>query len=339
MRAAVLKALREPLIVEEVADPRPGPGEVVVETRTCGLCGTDLHLCNGLAYVPRLPHILGHEPAGVVAELGEGVSGVTVGQRVVPHLFVTCGVCEFCRAGQEAQCRDVRGILGVLIAGALAERFVIPAVNLVPLPDSIPFAEGGLIADAVLTALHASRRSRAEQGESALVIGAGGVGQSLIQILKAAGVRVAAVDLTPEKQASALALGAAVAVTGSSPEVISAVREFAGGRGVDVVFDCVGWGQTMDLAADCVRRCGRIVVVGEEPEFPRIDTIRIAQRELEIIGSRNGSRQDLRDAVQLVANGVVRPRIARVFPLNEINQALAFFRGGCDGRVVIAVRD
>lgn len=339
MRAAVLKALGEPLVVEDVADPIAGPGEVVVETHTCGLCGTDLHLCDGLAYVPRLPHIPGHEPAGRVASLGEGVSGLRLGQRVVPHLFVTCGACDDCLSGRDAQCTAIRGILGVLMPGALAERFVIPAENLFPLPDSVPFAVGGLIADAVLTALHATRRSRARLGESALVMGCGGVGQCILQILKAAGVRVAVVDTTLEKLATARALGAGLALAATSERIAQTVREFSGTDGVDVVFECVGRASTMELAAACARRCGRIVVVGEEPEFPRIDTIQIAQRELEIVGSRNGSRQDLRDAIRLVADGVVLPRIARTFPLAEINEALSFFRRGCDGRVVIAIKE
>jgi propanol-preferring alcohol dehydrogenase len=171
------------------------------------------------------------------------------------------------------------------------------------------------------------------------VIGAGVVGQSLIQVLKANGLRVAAVDVAPEKRASALALGADLALLAGSRSLIDEIIEFSGGDGVDVAFDCVGGGQTMDLAADCARRCGRIVVVGEEPEYPRIDTIRISLRELEIIGSRNGSRQDLRDAVRLVADGLVRPRIARKFPLDEINAALACQRFGCDGRVVVTIRE
>ena len=153
-------------MVEDVPKPTPGPGEVLVESHACGLCGTDLHICDGLAYVPRLPHIPGHEPAGIVAELGEGVTDVHVGQRVVPHLFVTCGTCDYCRSGRGCPgALRSSEILGVLMPGALAEYFAIPASNLFTLPDSISFQVGGLIADAVLTALHASRRSRLRVGD------------------------------------------------------------------------------------------------------------------------------------------------------------------------------
>jgi len=339
VRAAVLRELGQRLAIEEVPTPAPGPGEVLVETRTCGLCGTDLHICDGLAYVPRLPHIPGHEPAGVVAAVGEGVTEVRVGQRVVPHLFVTCGTCDYCRSGRDAQCNAVKGILGVLMPGALAEYFTIPAANLFSLPDSIPFAVGGLIADAVLTALHATRRAGLRVGETAVVLGAGGVGQCLIQILVAAGVRVIAVDTTAAKRESARALGSALVLHAGAEGNASAVRELADGLGAQAVFECVGKAETMAEAASYLRRGGRIIVIGEEPEFPHIDTIQIAQRELEIIGSRNGSRRDLRDAIQFVDAGMVRPRIARTFPLAEINEALSFFRHGCDGRVVITIKD
>jgi 2-desacetyl-2-hydroxyethyl bacteriochlorophyllide A dehydrogenase len=334
VKAAVLKALGKRLVVEEVPKPKPSPGEVLVESWACGLCGTDLHLCDGLAYVPHLPHIPGHEPAGVVVELGEGVTELHVGQRVVPHLFVTCGTCDYCRSGRDAQCSGVMGILGVLMPGALAEYFTIPAANVFELPDSISFQVGGLIADAVLTAVHASRRSRLRVGETAVVLGAGGVGQCLIQILFAAGVRVIAVDQTREKRESASALGAALALPASA----GAVRDFTDGQGAHAVFECVGKAETMAQAASYVRRGGQIIVIGEEPEFPKIDTIQIAQRELEVLGSRNGSRRDLRDAIRFVAAGTIRPRIARTFALEEINEALAFFRAGCDGRVVITIK-
>jgi propanol-preferring alcohol dehydrogenase len=339
VRAAVLKALGKPLEIEDVATPEPGPGEVLVETHACGLCGTDLHICDGLAYVPRLPHIPGHEPAGVVAALGSGVTEIEVGQRVVPHLFVTCGTCDYCRSGRDAQCTGVKGILGVLMPGALAEYFTIPAANLFVLPDAIPFTMGGLIADAVLTALHATRRARVGVGDTAVVLGAGGVGQCLIQLLVASGVRVVAEDRTVEKRQTAHELGAELVLVAGEETNAAAAADFSDGLGAHAVFECVGKGETMARAASYLRRGGQLIVVGEEPEFPRIDTIQIAQRELEIIGSRNGTRRDLRDAIRFVAEGKVRPRIARTFPLEAVNDAFALFRAGCDGRVVITVKD
>ncbi len=119
MKAAALHRIGAPLRIENVPEPRLGPEEVLIETRTCGICRTDLHIQDGLAYIPELPHIPGHEPAGVVAAVGERVERVTVGQRVVPHLFVTCGECRYCRTGREAQCSDVKDALALLAAGVI----------------------------------------------------------------------------------------------------------------------------------------------------------------------------------------------------------------------------
>ena len=141
MRAAVLQKLGEPLVVADVPVPAVGPGEVLVATRTCGLCGTDLHICDGLAYVPSLPHIPGHEPAGVIAALGDGVTGWRVGQRVVPHLFVTCGHCDYCRVGRDVNSNTTeRGGNNKTIP----RRTHRPAVRLGQ-PAAIPSGGGGLL--------------------------------------------------------------------------------------------------------------------------------------------------------------------------------------------------
>lgn len=129
MKAAVLRKLKQPLAIEEVAMPAIGPDDVLVETHACGICRTDLHIQDGLAYVPKLPHILGHEPAGVVASVGSRVRDIQVGQRVVPHLFVTCGRCANCRAGRDAQCLHSGGVLGVTLPGAFAEYFAAPVMQ------------------------------------------------------------------------------------------------------------------------------------------------------------------------------------------------------------------
>ena len=339
VKAAMMRAVRQPLSVEDVRVPIIGPDEVLIETRTCGICGTDLHILEGHGYVPALPHILGHEPAGVVAEIGSAVTGLAPGDRVVPHLFIGCEECFYCRTGRHQQCSSLKGIIGVLSNGAFAEYFKAPARNLYKLPEPVPFDEGGLIADAVITAVHACRRGEFGVGDSAAVIGAGGVGLVIIQILRAAGVRVAAVDPHPDKLERARQLGAGLAIEPALPDAAERLREFSGGQGLTGLFNCVGTSQSMRLCADSVMRCGRIVVVGEEPQDPRIDTIEIAQKELEIIGSRNGTRQDMQDAIRLVASGVARPLIGARFPLSEINQAFDAMRKGVLGRVVVVIKE
>src|SRR5262249_28108056 len=127
MKAAVLRSIGQPLEIADVPRPEPGPDEVLVETRTCGICRTDVHIQDELAYVPSLPHVPGHEPAGIVVGVGERVQGWRSGDRVVPHLFLTCGRCHYCRTGRDAQCADVGGIIGVTMGGGFAEYFKAPA--------------------------------------------------------------------------------------------------------------------------------------------------------------------------------------------------------------------
>jgi D-arabinose 1-dehydrogenase-like Zn-dependent alcohol dehydrogenase len=338
MKAAVMRNVGAPLTVEDVPVPRIGPHEVLVESRTSGICGTDLHILAGHGYVPALPHILGHEPAGVVAEIGRDVLDLRPGDRVVPHLFFSCNRCVYCRSGRTQQCAQLRGILGVLCAGAFAEYFKAPAENLFRLPDQVPFEAGGLIADAVVTGLHAARRAAIQFGDSAVVLGVGGVGQILVQVLAAAGIRVAAVDRLPEKLPLARQMGATAAFDADPETARAGIQEFAAG-GVDCVFNCVGTPETMRLAADLVTRCGRIVVIGEEPGELPLTTTEIAQRELAIVGSRNGSRQDMAEAISIVAAGVVKPYVAARFPLDEINRAFDCVRMGATGRVVVVIRE
>jgi len=340
MKAAVLHRIREPLAIEVVPVPKFAADEVLVAARTCGICRTDLHIQDGLAYVPSLPHIPGHEPAGVVAAIGADVRGIAVGERVVPHLFVSRRECSFTRSGQHAQALHTTGILGVTLPGGFAEYFVVPAANVIPLPDEVPFDIGGLMSCALITAIHAYRQVRLEVGELAVVVGAGGIGLVLVQLLSSAGVRVVGVSRSAESRKLATDAGAIEAIALDDPNLAERIRVLAGRSrdGAAVVFETVGMAHTMSLAAQAAGRGGSIVVIGEEPEFPAIDTITIAQRELRIIGSRNGGRQDAFDALDLVARGVLRPVVAAHFDLADINEALALVRAGqAHGRVIVNI--
>lgn len=340
MKAARLHRIGQPLVVEEVADPAIAADEVLVRTQTCGICRTDLHIQDGLAYVPNLPHIPGHEPAGVVVEVGREVAGIKAGQRVVPHLFINSGDCCYTRAGQHAQATHLRGIIGVTLPGGFAEYFTAPARNLLALPDNVPFGAGGLTSCAVITAVHAYRKSGLQVHDTAVVLGAGGIGLMLVQLLKYAGIKTAAVSRSEESLELAVQADADLVLKFGDAQAGDRIREFCqnGRDGVDCVFEMVGRSNTMQAAAEMAARGGRIVVIGEEAEFPSIDTIQIAQRELQIIGSRNGGRQDAIDALEFLSAGIIRPYIAQSFPLEEINEALSLVRnGGVHGRVVVTV--
>jgi 2-desacetyl-2-hydroxyethyl bacteriochlorophyllide A dehydrogenase len=340
MRAAVFREMGQPLKVEEVPKPKIGPDEVLVETRTCGICRTDLHILDGLAYIPKLPHIPGHEPAGIIAEIGDHVTQLKPGQRVVPHLFLTCNQCYYCRVGRDALCTNIKGILGVTLPGGFADYFVAPASNLFVLPDNVPFETGGLVSCAVITAVHAFRRTRLGPSDSAVIVGGGGIGQLLLQILKATGVRTVVTGRSDETLDTARRLGADLTVKARSADASRQIKQFSGGDGVHCVFDCVGTAETMKDSATFAMRGGQIIVIGEEAEFPQIDTIQIAQRELEIIGSRNGSKQEAADSLVMMGQGLIKPPVVKTFPLEQVREAMEFVRSGkAHGRVVIKVKD
>lgn len=342
MKAALLKEIGKPLVVEEVPTPEIGPDEVLVETYTCGICRTDLHIQEGLAYVPQLPHIPGHEPAGVVAKIGSNVEGFSIGQRVVPHLFVSGKECFYCRTGRHAQAMDLQGIIGVTMPGAFAEYFKAPAKNLLHMPENVAFDVGGLTSCAVITAVHAYRKTGLQTGDIAVVVGAGGIGQIMIQILHHAGVRVVAASRSVESLELARKNGAALCVRLGSPTAAEEVRAFAGPDvdGAHCVIDMVGLAKTMEVSADFVMRCGRIIVIGEEADFPPIDTIHIAQRELEIVGSRNGGLQDAADSLKMMSAGIIAPPIAKHYPLDRVNDAMELLRSGkAHGRIVIDIKN
>ncbi len=337
MRAAVLEELGRPLSIRDVPVPDVSGDEVLVETKFCGICGTDLHIVEGRGYVPELPHILGHEPSGVVAKVGDAVKDLKPGDRVVPYLFLTCGECWYCQSGRDSMCSRLKGIIGVTTDGAFAGFFKAPARNLFSLPASVPFDVGALTADAVISSVHAVYdRGNVPVASSAAVVGSGGVGQVIIQLLKDLGVRVVAVSRSDAKLEVARKLGAEAAWQAGNPE-IGALSRGLSRDGIDVVFDCVGSSESMKDALAMVKRCGRIVLVGEEDSpFPASSTL-IAQHELEIVGSRNGSRRNMEAALDLLARGVVKPVISEVFPLEDANQAMERVRRGASGRVVLSL--
>ena len=336
MRAVVLHEFSKPFVIEQVDRPETEPDEVLIETRTCGICCTDIHMQDGVAYVPELPYIPGHEPAGVVVEVGGDVNDVFVGDRVVPYLFITDGD-ELHKDPRHAPSATVKHIIGTSIPGGFAEYFKAPARNLLKLPPNIPFESGGLVSCAIITAVHALHRSRAAAGETAIVIGIGGIGIVEIQILAAKGCRVIAIGRTPEDLDLARHAGADLAVTA---EQSAKIMSFTGGNGADLAFDLVGIASTMKTCVDLLRVRGRLIIIGEEDECPPINTIQIAQRELEILGSRNGGIHDAREAIELMTRGVVTPRIDRVMPLEQFNEAMDYMRSGkARGRVVIRVKD
>ena len=337
MKAAILRAFGTPLSIEEVDDPHPGPDDAVLRVRVCGIDGTDLKLLDGFGYTPELPFIMGHEAAGVVETVGDRVTAFKPGDRVIPYNFLIPPESPWYQTEREQLSPDMLGVVGVKNRnGGYAERLLLPARQLVRIPDGIAWHDAAVHCDAGLTAYHAIRRSRLTLGETALVIGVGGVGSFAIQFARLAGARVIAVDRTRVKFDWARSLGAAEVV--DTNDLARAARGLTDGRGVDCVLDIVGTEQTMAAAVDAVSPGGRIVIVGYTPDALTLSGKRLAQNELEIIGSRAGSRKDLVAALSLSAAGLVRSIVTDRAPLSSVNEALAKLRRGeVIGRLVLDI--
>ncbi len=337
MKAAVLRATRQPLSIEDLPDPQIGPDDLLMQTRACGICGTDLHIQDGWGYTPELPFVMGHEPSGIVAEVGKDVTQFHRGDRVIPNIFFSCGDCFYCRTNRETQCIRLGGILGVLGHwGGFGAYVRVPARQVFHLPDDVSFTEGAIIADAVVTALHAVRAGRVAAGETVVVVGIGGCGGAAVQICRLFGARVIAVDLTPAKQARALELGADLALTAGERDLAQAVRDLSEGLGAACVIDAVGSAETLAAGVEYLARGGRLVVLGYTQDRYPLDPRRIAVHELEIIGVRSGGRQHTADAIRLVADRRWQSIVSDLFPIEQVNEALHVLRtGSALGRVVV----
>ncbi|WP_329466031.1 Zn-dependent alcohol dehydrogenase [Streptomyces sp. NBC_01431] len=276
VRAAVLPAVGSPLEITEIDLPEPGPGQVRVRLAAAGVCHSDLSLTNGTMRVP-VPAVLGHEGAGTVVAVGEGVGSVAPGDRVVLNWAPSCGSCHPCSLGEVWLCVNaLNGAAAVyartaggtelhpgLNVAAFAEETVVAENCLLPLPDGIPLTEAALLGCAVLTgygAVHHSAKVR--EGETVAVFGVGGVGLATLQSARIAGAaQIIAVDVSPEKEALAREAGATDFVI-ASETTAKDIRKLTGGQGTDVAVECVGRAVTIRTAWESTRRGGRTTVVG-----------------------------------------------------------------------------
>ncbi|MEV6722355.1 Zn-dependent alcohol dehydrogenase [Streptomyces xanthochromogenes] len=276
VRAAVLPAVGSPLEITDIDLPAPGPGQVRVRLAAAGVCHSDLSLTNGTMRVP-VPAVLGHEGAGTVVAVGEGVTSVAPGAEVVLNWAPSCGSCHPCSLGEVWLCVNALNGAGSVYAhtadgtelhpglnvAAFAEETVVAENCLIPLPAGIPLTEAALLGCAVLTgygAVHHSAKVR--QGETVAVFGAGGVGLATLQAARIAGAgQIIAVDVSPDKEGLAREAGATDFVV-ASETTAKDIRRLTGGQGTDVAVECVGRAVTIRTAWESTRRGGRTTVVG-----------------------------------------------------------------------------
>lgn len=336
MKAAVLREFKEPLTIEDVAQPTTGVDEVLVAVEACGVCHSDLHLADGdwppLVPITKRPLILGHEIAGRVVEKGSSVESLNVGDRVgMPWLHWSCGECEFCLEGNENLCIRQK-ITGVTVDGGYAEFVKAPATHAVIIPDALPSAEAAPLFCAGVTVYRALEHASIKPGQRLAVFGVGGLGHLALQIAKEMGAILTAVDLSDEKLAHAESLGASATLNAAKVNVVKELRR-AGGVHAALVTSASK--AAYDTAFKCVRPTGILLVVGLPSEPICFAPISMAASEMRIQASSVGTREDLRGVLAMAANGKLHCQVT-ARPLAQANEVLAELRNGTvSGRIVL----
>jgi L-iditol 2-dehydrogenase len=288
MKALVLKAYKQ-FAYEDVSDPEPGPDEVLVAVKACGICGSDVHGMDGSTGRRRPPIIMGHEAAGVISRLGSRVSGWAVGDRVTFDSTIYCGQCAFCRRGMINLC-DRRRVLGVSCEdyrqnGAFAEYVSVPQHILYKLPDGVPFEHAALV-EPFAIALHAIRRAPPSLNDAVVVVGAGMIGLALVQALSQTGCgRLIVADIVDEKLSLAAKCGATHLINSSTEDALAAILRLTQGIGADLAFEAVGVPATVDLALGCLRKGGAATLIGNVTPKTEFRLQSVVTRELTIHGS------------------------------------------------------
>ncbi|MFV0253209.1 MAG: NAD(P)-dependent alcohol dehydrogenase [Beutenbergiaceae bacterium] len=338
MKAAVLREVGAPLSIEEVPTPEAGPGEVIVKVAAAGMCHSDLHIMDGSSPTFRLPHILGHEIAGWVHELGQGTddAGFAAGDPVVVFGGWGCGHCRDCRAGNTQLCSVARWV-GMGFDGGYAQYVRVPTTGYLLAAGDLDLTMAASLTDAGLTAYRAVRSSVGNlyPGSTAVLIGAGGLGQYGVQFLKLlTAAQVVVVDNSADKRQTALELGADAVIDGAAPDAADQIRSITGPRGAAAVLDFVGVDPTLALGLAVLGQSGRLVLIGIGGGSLPIAFYTLPM-EASVTTSAWGNLNDLVEVLALAQAGKLVSR-TQVYGLDQINDGFAELeRGAVPGRAVL----
>jgi len=346
MRGAVFLGNRK-VELRSFPDPTPGPGEVVIEMKASGMCGSDLKFYRsppGAAQAAlglgnsKDPFIAGHEPCGVVVARGAGVSEreAPTGQRVMDHHYAGCGTCPHCRLGWSQLCRAGITVYGVTAHGGHADYLKVPLRTLVPLPEELSFAEGAAVACGTGTAYGALRRMRIVGGDTLAVFGQGPVGLSATLLASTMGARVIAVETAPERLGLAKDFGADAAIDASKEDVVKAIQDLTRGEGAAAALECSGAPAARRAAVRCVRTWGSACYVGEGGDVTLDVSPDLLRRQVTLIGSWTFSAMGMLECARFIAdNKIVLERIfSHRWRLEQADEAYRSFDTQTTGKGV-----
>lgn len=324
MKALVLSAYKK-LELQDLAQPQPGAGEVLVRVQACGICGSDVHGYDGSTGRRIPPLVMGHEAAGIVADVSAGVADFENGDRVTFDSTISCGACFYCQRGQINLCEN-RQVLGVSCgefkrAGAFAEFVVVPARICYRLPDHLPFEKAALI-EAISIGVHAVGITPIAIGDTAVIVGTGMIGLLTLQAARIAGcTKIIAVDVEDSKLATAQKLGATHTLNAKTCDVPAEVRKLTHGRGADIALECVGATATIVSAIESTRKGGTVTLVGNITPKIELPLQSVVTRQIRLQGSC-ASSGEYPACLELLASGAIQvdPIISAVAPLDEGSQ-------------------
>ena len=347
MKAMVLRGAGEPLKLEDVAVPKPGPNGVLLRVRACGVGLTVVKSVKTAGRMTSYPRIPGHEIAGVVEQIGSEVTSVKLGQRVTNHYYLTCGQCFNCRSGRETLCLDLRGNVGTACDGGYAQYVLLPERNIIPIPDDVSDVDAAVTSDAIATPYHACHKeARVGPGDHVLIMGAGGgVGIHMVQMARLCGGRVLAAEVGDDKLALAKQWGADEVIDARRGDIAPQAKALTDGRGVDAVIDVVGNRQTLEAGIQALAVGGRMVLIGSQPKSIygkdpsfTIDPAAFNHRGLELHSSRYVSAAEIMQTLELVRQKRIKPVVTRTFPLEQAEEAHELIRNNATlGRIALVI--
>lgn len=320
MRQAVMTSPGK-IEFHDIAKIPPAAGQVLIAVQRIGVCGSDIHVYHGLHPYTSYPVVQGHEVAGVVAELGEGVTGFDIGQKVVFMPQVTCGECYPCRHGQYHICDQLK-VMGFQTSGAAQDYFAVPAEMVLTIPDQLSVDEAAMI-EPVSVGVHALRRFGDVNGKRVVLLGAGTIGNLTAQVAQAQGASVLITDISDYKLAKARECGLEHTLNTTTGDLKAAIRDVFGPDKADLIVECVGAQETITQAVDNARKGSTILVVGVFGKKPTVDLGLVQDRELTLVGTLMYQKVDFEQAIALAADGKLRlqPLITHRFAFGAYLQA------------------
>jgi D-arabinose 1-dehydrogenase-like Zn-dependent alcohol dehydrogenase len=322
MKAMVLHEWNKPFTLEQRPIPQIGPLEVLIKVKACGVGLTLTNLKAG-SLGGALPRIIGHEIGGIIEEIGSLVTTCKPGDRVAVSFYLTCGHCKWCVNGRETLCENFGGYVGAAIDGGFAEYVKIPARNAIPIPEGVGFAEAGVTTDAVATNWHVfQERAKIKPTDVVLVSGAGGgVGIHTVQVAKVFGAQVIGVDIADEKLEKVKEYGADEVINVKGKDLAEEVRKKTKGRGVDAAVDMVCTRETIEGCVKALGRGGTFVAVGVPRNITSLNfnPIQLLTDEIVLTGCRCATKQEIKESLELVRRGLVKPAVLQTFRLEEAN--------------------